>query len=100
MSTVPSLVDSHCHLADPDFDPDRDAVLARAGAAGVAKLLVVGVMDGSGRHQRALDVAAACGFECAVGVHPHEARLATEQTYAEIASLALARRIVAELART
>jgi TatD DNase family protein len=93
--TALNLVDSHCHLADPDYDGDRDAVLARARVAGVERLLVVGVMDGSGRHRRALDLAASCGLECAVGIHPHEARLATEESYAELADLARARRIVA-----
>jgi TatD DNase family protein len=93
--TAVSLVDSHCHIADTEFDADRDAVIARARAAGVDRLLVMGAMDGSGRQRRALDVAAAGGFECAVGIHPHEARLATEGAYEEIAELARAGRIVA-----
>jgi TatD DNase family protein len=93
--TAADLIDSHCHIADPDFDEDRDAVIARARGAGVARLLVVGVMDGSGRHRGALEVAAAAGFECAVGVHPHEARLANEAAYEELAALGRSRRIVA-----
>jgi TatD DNase family protein len=93
--TAPSLIDSHCHLADPDFDSDRDEVVARAREVGVASMLVVGVMDASGRHRRALELAAAHGFDCAVGIHPHEARLADEPAYEELADLARARRILA-----
>jgi TatD DNase family protein len=37
-----SLVDSHCHLDMPDFDADRDQVIARARGAGVDTLLLVG----------------------------------------------------------
>lgn len=37
------LIDSHCHLDMPRFDADRDAVLARAWAAGVTGLIVPGV---------------------------------------------------------
>ena len=36
------LVDVHAHLCDPAFDPDRDDVLDRARAAGVAAIIAVG----------------------------------------------------------
>ncbi|OGR97884.1 MAG: hypothetical protein A2902_01055 [Elusimicrobia bacterium RIFCSPLOWO2_01_FULL_64_13] len=32
MSGPDGLIDTHAHLCDPRFDPDREAVLARAGA--------------------------------------------------------------------
>lgn len=36
-----NLIDTHCHVSYPDFDADRDAVLARAKAAGVAGMITV-----------------------------------------------------------
>src|SRR4029077_21124264 len=36
------LVDAHCHLGDGAFDEDREAVLARARAAGVTHIIVIG----------------------------------------------------------
>jgi TatD DNase family protein len=41
-STKPHLVDTHAHICDPAFDPDRDDVLARARMAGVAAIVAVG----------------------------------------------------------
>jgi len=37
----PSIVDSHCHLDFPDFDDERDDVIARAHAAGVTRMVTI-----------------------------------------------------------
>jgi TatD DNase family protein len=36
------LVDTHTHICDPVFDPDRETVLARAAAAGIAAVIALG----------------------------------------------------------
>lgn len=36
------LVDTHAHLCDPVFDPDRESVLERAGSAGISAVIAVG----------------------------------------------------------
>ena len=38
------IIDTHCHLDLPAFDPDRDGVLERCRAGGVAALVVPGVL--------------------------------------------------------
>lgn len=66
------LIDTHCHLADPAFAADREAVVARMGAAGVGRALVI---------ESALDqldatlawVAASPVLALATGCHPHDA---------------------------
>ncbi|SLN67088.1 TatD family hydrolase [Roseisalinus antarcticus] len=40
-STAPQIVDSHCHLDFPDFDAERGAVIDRAVAAGVARMVTI-----------------------------------------------------------
>lgn len=66
------LVDTHCHLADPAFDGDRAAVLARAGAAGVRHVVAVG--ETPERAGAALDLARLHdGVSATAGLHPHEA---------------------------
>jgi len=35
------ITDSHCHLDFPDFDSDLDEVIARAGAAGVHRMVTI-----------------------------------------------------------
>jgi TatD DNase family protein len=45
------LIDAHAHLGDPSFDPDREAVLARAAAAGVTAIVCVGeTLDDAARN--------------------------------------------------
>ncbi|HVO11289.1 MAG TPA: TatD family hydrolase [Vicinamibacteria bacterium] len=89
------VVDSHCHLDLPDFDADRAEVVARAKAAGVVEMLVVGGVDEHAGHRRAVEVAARYRLPASAGVHPHEARLADERVYDELLGLARERRIVA-----
>ncbi len=75
------FVDSHAHIDGPEYDADRDEVIARARAAGVAAILNVGTGDPhSGTLERAVEVAARYeDVYAAVGVHPHDARLYDEQ---------------------
>ncbi len=89
------MIDSHCHIDMPQFDADREQAVARARAAGVETMLVVGGMDEDAGHLRALKVAEAFSLPASSGVHPHEARLATPATYDELRGLAREGRIVA-----
>ena len=63
------LVDSHCHLDAPEFDADRDAVIARARAAGVAAQVVPAIaLAGFGKLRELC--AAHAGLHAAYGLHP------------------------------
>ncbi|MGE0719268.1 MAG: TatD family hydrolase [Alphaproteobacteria bacterium] len=66
------LVDSHCHLDFPDFEPERAAVLARARAAGVGTMLTIGTKISEFPRVRAI-AEAEPDVWCSVGIHPHEA---------------------------
>jgi TatD DNase family protein len=89
------MIDSHCHIDMPQFDADRDEVVARAREAGLVEMLVVGEVDEGQALQRSLRVAEAYGLPATAGVHPHQAKLATAETYDEMAGLAREGRIVA-----
>jgi TatD DNase family protein len=90
-----TLIDSHCHIDMAQFDEDRADVVARARAAGVERLLIVGGVDAEHGHRRAVRVAEELGLPVSAGIHPHEAKLATEAIYDELRTLARDRRIVA-----
>lgn len=66
-----ALVDSHCHLDFDDFAKDREAVLARARAAGVEHLLIAAVTPSHWSRVQAL-AAEQAGIWAAAGVHPNE----------------------------
>src|SRR3981189_1576897 len=66
------LVDSHCHLDFPDFADDLDAIVARAQAAGIARIVTISTRV---KHLDAL-LAITQRFPdvyCSVGTHPHNA---------------------------
>ena len=92
---APRLIDSHTHIDMPQFDGDRDAVVARAKDAGIANMLLVGGVDEEQGHRRALRVAESFGFPASAGIHPHEATLATDALYDELKGLAREKRILA-----
>jgi TatD DNase family protein len=74
VSTVASLVDSHCHIAGPEFAADLDAVVARAREAGVQRALVILAADDDtelGRAQAVTGLWPEVRFS--VGIHPHNA---------------------------
>jgi TatD DNase family protein len=73
------LVDSHCHLDDHSFDPDRAAVLERARQAGVVLALAIGAGQGPPDLEAGIRLADAVPWLYAtVGVHPHDARRADQ----------------------
>jgi TatD DNase family protein len=72
-----TLIDSHCHIDGPEYDADREEVIARAHDAGVTTMLNVGTGDPhSGAFERAVKLAENHNeIYAAVGVHPHDAKL-------------------------
>src|SRR6266487_2514086 len=78
------LVDSHCHLDFPDFAAEIDAVVARAQAAGLAKIVTISTRVR--RHAEVLAIAER--FEnvfCSVGTHPHYAHEELDVTAGDLA---------------
>lgn len=68
------LVDSHCHLDGPEFDTDRDEVIARARAAGVRHLVLIGTGATYQEIGAALRIAENLdGAYAAGGIYPHDA---------------------------
>jgi TatD DNase family protein len=88
------LFDSHVHLDDAAFDPDRDEVVARARAAGVDRMVTVGTDLTSSRAAVRLARQYA-GVYAAVAVHPHAAAEATAGVLSEIEALAADPKVVA-----
>ena len=92
----PYLVDAHCHLGDAAFDLDRDAVLARARAAGVAHMVVIGEsLAGSERAVTLARGATGGGLSATAGVHPHEASSWSVEVAARLRELLAAPEVVA-----
>jgi len=68
------MVDSHCHLAGPEFADDLDDVIARARAAGLAHAMVILAADDEPELRQAEEVSARWPeVRFSIGVHPHAA---------------------------
>jgi len=88
------IIDTHCHLDFPEFDPDRDEVIDRAAKAGVGRIINVGSSVAGTR--RAVELAKKYDIVYAtLGVHPHEAKSVTDEVLAEFETLAKEEKVVA-----
>jgi TatD DNase family protein len=88
------LIDSHCHLDFPDFAAELDAVVARARAAGIERMVTI-----STRVRRQPDLLAIADrfpdVFCSVGTHPHYAHEELDVTAADLAARSSAAKVVA-----
>jgi TatD DNase family protein len=84
----PSLIDTHCHLSHARFDGDREAMIAAAQAAGVARMITIGT--GTADARRCLEIAASHPgiVHCAAGIDPHSVHDAGGRFADELADLA------------
>ena len=94
-STPGHLIDSHAHLNDEKYNDDLPEVLDRARAAGVEKIVNVGIDEPTSA--RALEQATRHNdiMYATVGLHPHEASKFTEHTIPFFDNLAADRRVIA-----
>ena len=90
-----ALIDSHAHLERADY-PDLDAVLAGAAAAGVARVVTIGLWRAPGSFGDALALATERPetFSATIGIHPHECAKVPEADWAESERLAHDPRVV------
>jgi TatD DNase family protein len=87
------IIDSHVNLHAPQFDEDRDAVIARAREAGVR--LMVEISDKLSTFEATHALAMAHDdIWCTVGAHPHEAKDHIELTADELVALAQRPRVI------
>jgi TatD DNase family protein len=84
------LIDSHAHLDFEDFAGDLDGVMARARAAGVGRVVTIGLWRKEGDFGNALELATRWPgyFSATAGVHPHECARVSEADWARSAELA------------
>jgi TatD DNase family protein len=87
------LVDSHCHLDFPDFAPERDAVIARAFAAGIGTMLTICTRLDQFDGVRAI-AESDKRIWCSVGAHPHEAADHADLLAERLVALAAHARVV------
>lgn len=86
------LIDSHVNLHAPQFDEDRDAVIARAREAGVS--LMVNISDRVSNFAACRALADEPDIWCTVGTHPHEAKEDPDLSAATLVDLARDSRVV------
>jgi TatD DNase family protein len=90
------FIDSHAHLEMEHFDADREQMIARARDAGIEKIVAIGSGTGPGSLDCGLQLAGKYEFIFAtIGIHPHEAKLASDADFQELEQLAKRPKVIA-----
>ncbi|HEY2036285.1 MAG TPA: TatD family hydrolase [Steroidobacteraceae bacterium] len=89
------LIDIGINLAHDSYDEDREAVIARAAAAGVVQMIVTGSSAASSRGAIALSRQHPGRLFATAGIHPHQATELTAAVLTELDNLAAAAEVVA-----
>ncbi len=88
------LIDSHCHLNLSAFNDDVGAVVQRAHAAGVEKMIVIGTNMADSI--KAIELAHQYpNIYATIGIHPHDSKNADEAGYERFKALATDPKVVA-----
>ncbi len=88
------LVDSHCHLDFADFGSELDAVVARARAVGIGRMVTISTRVR--KHAQVLAIAEKFpDIFCSVGTHPHNAHEELDIDAKALATIAKHPKVVA-----
>jgi TatD DNase family protein len=88
------LIDSHCHLDFPDFASELDAVVERARAAGIERMVTISTRVA--RQPEVLAIAERfADVYCSVGTHPHYAHEELDVTAADLVARTRGTKVVA-----
>jgi TatD DNase family protein len=91
-----TILDAHCHLADPRLYPDLDGALARAADAAVGTIVAVGAIDTIETDRLTIEIAERHPHVlAAIGVHPHNASDCDDARIASLTALARSPKVVA-----
>lgn len=88
------LVDSHCHLDFPEFEAERDAIIARARDAGVKRMVTISTRVRRFDQVRAI-AEAHDEVYCSVGTHPHNAAEELDIRAADLITLSAHPKVIA-----
>jgi TatD DNase family protein len=92
--SIGSLIDTHCHLDMPEFDPDREEVIRRAKDAGVEAIITIG--SGLQSSFKAVELSERHDLIYAsIGVHPHDAKDFNDEAYEKLKELSFNKKVVA-----
>ena len=88
------IIDTHAHIDGADYDEDREEVIERARESGVQYMVNIGCDVESS--YRSMELAEQYDFIYATaGIHPHDVKSITEDTYVHLRQLLLHPKVIA-----